>query len=377
MTSAAGSNRPEQNRNFRLQRAIFEARITPEQLAESIEVDPKTVERWITQGRIPYPRHQHAVAVAVGVTEADLWPEAVPTVQEEFRRAIEHPQGQGLRLVGSGRADHAPTPRSGRAAGEGRPADYAVLERRHRDQIIGGLRDSGLSYEEIRGVTGVPLGKIETCLGEAASLRADGYTVAETAAELGVPSGSMNRVLPGTRPGVGEPGTVLKSVLRERHLQTLSTFQREYDKAAAQTDPHMVGHAPGKAQFYRWLSGNIKQLPYPDHCRVLEAMLPGYTVEELFAPDTARHDRQDRTQPVESRPVAPVPPTPEFRNSTAPAAVSGYETPAAEPVDPVARMRALMSWVDQNAPVKEREIHGVVTELATHVTKPTDRRRSR
>jgi lambda repressor-like predicted transcriptional regulator len=60
--------------NERLRRAVFDARMTPEQLAHKIQVDPKTVQRWIAQGRIPYPVHQHAVAVAVGVPEQELWP---------------------------------------------------------------------------------------------------------------------------------------------------------------------------------------------------------------------------------------------------------------------------------------------------------------
>ncbi|WP_227999088.1 ATP-binding protein [Nocardia australiensis] len=78
----------------------------------------------------------------------------------------------------------------------------------------------------------------------------------------------------------------LKTVLRERHLQTHSAFGREYDRVAATIDPDLVGSAPKRAQFHRWLSGEVKGLPYPHHCRVLEKMLPGHTATELFAPDT-------------------------------------------------------------------------------------------
>jgi hypothetical protein len=42
-------------------------------------VDPKTVERWITQGRAPYPRHRHAIAAMVKESESYLWPNAVQT----------------------------------------------------------------------------------------------------------------------------------------------------------------------------------------------------------------------------------------------------------------------------------------------------------
>ncbi|WP_280371515.1 DUF5919 domain-containing protein [Nocardia wallacei] len=78
-------------------------------------------------------------------------------------------------------------------------------------------------------------------------------------------------------------GTVLKALLQQRHLQTVAAFNEAYDRAARDTEPELVGAGPGKAQFYRWLSGNLTNLPYPHHCRVLEAMFPGWTVTELFA----------------------------------------------------------------------------------------------
>jgi hypothetical protein len=42
-------------------------------LAEALDVNPKTVERWITQGKVPYRRHQYAAAAALGVDAATLW----------------------------------------------------------------------------------------------------------------------------------------------------------------------------------------------------------------------------------------------------------------------------------------------------------------
>lgn len=77
--------------------------------------------------------------------------------------------------------------------------------------------------------------------------------------------------------------TRLKTVLQQQHLQTHSAFCREYDKIAATIDPDLVGSAPKRSQFHRWLSGDVKGLPYPHHCRVLEKMLPGHTAIELFA----------------------------------------------------------------------------------------------
>lgn len=79
-------------------------------------------------------------------------------------------------------------------------------------------------------------------------------------------------------------GTALKALLRQRHLQEHRAFCRAYDKAAKSIDPRLVGSAPSKATFYRWLSGDIAKLPYPSHCQVLETMLPGWTAPELFKP---------------------------------------------------------------------------------------------
>jgi hypothetical protein len=64
---------------------------------------------------------------------------------------------------------------------------------------------------------------------------------------------------------------VLKMLLQQRHLQTHSAFRREYDRVAARVDPALKGGWPSKAQFYRWLSGDLIGLPYADHCRILEA----------------------------------------------------------------------------------------------------------
>ncbi|MFD0000167.1 hypothetical protein [Nocardia sp. NPDC127526] len=73
---------------------------------------------------------------------------------------------------------------------------YTRLELRHRSEIIGGLRDLDYSYTDIARTLGIPLSKVENCLGEAAVLRAQGLTKAEVAELLGVPYGSMGRMLP-------------------------------------------------------------------------------------------------------------------------------------------------------------------------------------
>jgi len=75
---------------------------------------------------------------------------------------------------------------------------------------------------------------------------------------------------------------VLKVLLQHRHLQTHRAFCREYDRVAAKSDPTLRGGWPSKAQFYRWISGELVGLPYPDHCRILERMFPDWKVDQLF-----------------------------------------------------------------------------------------------
>ncbi|MCP3766409.1 XRE family transcriptional regulator [Streptomyces sp. MAR25Y5] len=59
--------------NERLRSALLARGMTVQGLAEAIEVNPKTVERWITQGKVPYRRHQYATAAALKVDVTSLW----------------------------------------------------------------------------------------------------------------------------------------------------------------------------------------------------------------------------------------------------------------------------------------------------------------
>lgn len=83
-----------------------------------------------------------------------------------------------------------------------------------------------------------------------------------------------------------EQPIMLKILLGQRHWQNYATFCAEYDKAARKLDSDLVQTFPSRAQLHRWLSGALRSLPYADHCRVLEEMLPGWTAEQLFQPST-------------------------------------------------------------------------------------------
>jgi len=64
-------------RNERLRALLLERGKSPDQLAEHVQVDAKTVERWITRGRLPYRRHRFEVASFLGVDESCIWPDAL------------------------------------------------------------------------------------------------------------------------------------------------------------------------------------------------------------------------------------------------------------------------------------------------------------
>jgi transcriptional regulator with XRE-family HTH domain len=62
--------------NERLRAALLKNGLTPAQLAQRLEVDVKTAERWVG-GRPPYRKHRYTVATLLGVDESYLWPDAL------------------------------------------------------------------------------------------------------------------------------------------------------------------------------------------------------------------------------------------------------------------------------------------------------------
>jgi transcriptional regulator with XRE-family HTH domain len=63
--------------NERLRTTMLRAGISVEELADCAEVDTKTVERWISVGRLPHRQHRWATARRLGVDEAYLWPDVL------------------------------------------------------------------------------------------------------------------------------------------------------------------------------------------------------------------------------------------------------------------------------------------------------------
>ena len=67
--------------NERLRSQIAAAGLTVPELASDIEVDPKTIERWITKDRLPHRRHRWATAKLLEVDEGYLWPQVLDDPQ--------------------------------------------------------------------------------------------------------------------------------------------------------------------------------------------------------------------------------------------------------------------------------------------------------
>lgn len=63
--------------NERLRDALAETGVDPEALAREVQVDPKTVERWINNSRVPYRKYRRKIAARLQTTENYLWPDAV------------------------------------------------------------------------------------------------------------------------------------------------------------------------------------------------------------------------------------------------------------------------------------------------------------
>ncbi|MEU7140746.1 hypothetical protein ABZ942_14940 [Nocardia sp. NPDC046473] len=213
---------PQSSPNDRLRRAVFEARMTPEQLARKIEVDPKTVQRWITQGRIPYPVHQFAVAVAIGVPEKELWPNAFE--QSRHLRAVPQDMSESrpstIRIVG------------GRAPAQRDHTDEHS-EARHQDSAAAVDRQHPQSESEPRT----------------------------------------------KRSPADKQGSVLKSLTKQREW-TYSQFVVEYDRVAAQVHGDRAGTAPTTRTVRRWMTGE-GSTPHAYHRKVLERMFPDYSAAEL------------------------------------------------------------------------------------------------
>lgn len=69
--------------NENLQNALEQAGLTLDAFADVIQVDPKSVQRWVTGNTIPYPRHRQAISRALNLEERELWPGQAPALEPD------------------------------------------------------------------------------------------------------------------------------------------------------------------------------------------------------------------------------------------------------------------------------------------------------
>jgi hypothetical protein len=80
----AWTERREAEVKHPLARALRGAGVEPADVAARLQVDPKTVQRWLA-GRLPYPRHRATLVALTGWPARDLWPgaDALAPIQSE------------------------------------------------------------------------------------------------------------------------------------------------------------------------------------------------------------------------------------------------------------------------------------------------------
>ncbi|MQA79972.1 MAG: hypothetical protein GEV10_16060 [Streptosporangiales bacterium] len=73
--------------NERLRAALVRVGLTYQDLAEAVEVDAKTVERWVSTGRTPHRAKAHRAAIVLREDLSHLW----PSIERGRRRRGAHP----------------------------------------------------------------------------------------------------------------------------------------------------------------------------------------------------------------------------------------------------------------------------------------------
>jgi transcriptional regulator with XRE-family HTH domain len=127
--------------NENLRGALERAGLTDEQFADIVQVDPRTVQRWLS-GRAPYRRHRARIARALDLTELELWPNVNANVDTDPEVAADRPthSAENVSLWTYLDDPNAPDPAALVADGEG-PIDVldSAAQGRVEDQFAASL----------------------------------------------------------------------------------------------------------------------------------------------------------------------------------------------------------------------------------------------
>ncbi|MFF2082857.1 helix-turn-helix domain-containing protein [Nocardia sp. NPDC058176] len=103
-------------------------------------------------------------------------------------------------------------------------ARWGALEVEARDEVIAGLRDSGLTYQDIARVLGVRARRVEATLGEITALHGRGLSLSEISARVGLPRSTVH-VIAGTKQTLSTSRrTTVLAALSDMHGMQLDTL---------------------------------------------------------------------------------------------------------------------------------------------------------
>ena len=152
--------------NENLQNALQQAGLTIEAFARVINVDPKSVGRWVSGNTIPYPRHRQAIARALDLDEHELWPDQTPAPGDDDDTTA----GDGCDVVGSwsyANQHNAPDPAELITATDG-PID--LLDSHGGIQPTADLTDrlqaAAIAGRKIRILTETPTSQLAALIGQ-------------------------------------------------------------------------------------------------------------------------------------------------------------------------------------------------------------------
>ncbi|WP_316574252.1 hypothetical protein [Nocardia canadensis] len=103
-------------------------------------------------------------------------------------------------------------------------ARWATFEVDQRDEIIAGLRDTGLTYQEIARLLGIRARRVEATLGEIDALHSRGLSMAEISARVGLPRTTARGITGAGRTLSTSRRTAVLSALSDMHGMQVDTL---------------------------------------------------------------------------------------------------------------------------------------------------------
>ncbi|MEU4811882.1 helix-turn-helix domain-containing protein [Nocardia fluminea] len=211
-------------------------------------------------------------------------------------------------------------------------ARWAALEVEARDEIIAGLRDSGLTYRDISRVLGVRARRVEATIGEIDALHGRGLSLTEISARVGLPRSTVHSLIGSERQLSTSRKTAVLAAMSQMHgmqVDTLGWFlgmERNHVYALVadlvrakevfelkQVQPGEKWVVPTRITAARYLGWRPPEwqppLMFAEHYRAVSqarVMLVGSDPTLWVSERTLRHRVQGGTQPGPRSTPAPV-----------------------------------------------------------------------